>query len=350
VNHYCTYFDSGYLVRGVALWLSLKRHDPSAVLWALCLDDVATKAVRGLGEIDLRALPLAELEAADPELLAVKSSRSRAEYCFTISPCLPRWVLRQQPGIEVITYVDADMAFFSDPAPLFAELAGHHVLIVEHRFPDFLKHYESYGRFNVGVLCFRNSAEGRRCLDWWREQCLAWCHDRIEDGKFADQKYLDQWPRLFSGVVVGQHPGVDLAPWNWMNYRYRFAADQLLVDGQALIVYHFALFKPRGRFFFDSGQLEFGVMPLRLRSWLYGRYFALLEEARRQMKPLALEMPHDVSRGRAATWRTLLLELIFGPVWLRLGSLWISGRCGVGRFSGRVLVWAHKKIKRTEAS
>jgi hypothetical protein len=349
VNHYCTYFDRGYLMRGVALWLSLKRHDPSAVLWALCLDDVAAEAVRGLDEVNLRALSLVELEAADPELLALKSSRWRAEYCFTISPCLPRWMLRQQPGIEVITYLDADMAFFSDPAPLFAELADNNVLIVEHRFPEFLRHYEAYGRFNVGVLCFRNNAEGRRCLDWWREQCLAWCHDRIEDGKFADQKYLDQWPRLYSGVVVCQHPGVDLAPWNWMNYPYRFTSDQLLVDGRALIVYHFALFKPRGRFIFDSGQLEFGVMPLRLRSWLYGRYFALLEEARRRVKAPALEMPHRVSRGRSATWNTFFLKLIFGPVWLRLGPLWISGRCGLGRFSGRALVWAHKKLKRTEA-
>ena len=177
MNHYCTYFDSGYIVRGVALWLSLKRNDPSAVLWALCLDDAAGQAVRGLNEVNLRALPLAELEAADPELLAVKPNRSRVEYCFTLSPCLPRWLLRHQPGIEVVTYVDADMAFFSDPAPLFAELGANHVLIVEHRFLDFLRFCESRGRFNVGVLCFRNSAEGRRCLDWWRTQCLAWCHD-----------------------------------------------------------------------------------------------------------------------------------------------------------------------------
>jgi hypothetical protein len=134
-----------------------------------------------------------------------------------------------------------------------------------------------------------------------------------------------------------------------MNYPYRFTSDQLLVDGRALIVYHFALFKPRGRFIFDSGQLEFGVMPLRLRSWLYGRYFALLEEARRRVKAPALEMPHRVSRGRSATWNTFFLKLIFGPVWLRLGPLWISGRCGLGRFSGRALVWAHKKLKRTEA-
>jgi hypothetical protein len=350
MNHYCTYFDRGYLVQGMALWLSLKRHDPSAVMWVLCLDEAAGEAVRRLGEADLRVVTLAELEGGDPELAAVKPNRSRVEYYFTLSPCLPRWLLQQQPEIEVITYIDADMAVFSDPEPLFAELGANHVLIVEHRFPGFLRFCESRGRFNVGVLCFRNSAEGRRCLDWWRAQCLAWCYDRIEDGKYADQKYLDEFPRLFSGVVVCQHPGVNLAPWNWMNYRYRFATDQLLVDGRALIVYHFALFKPRGRFLFNSGQIEYGVMTLRLRSWLYGRYFAWLEEARRKVAVLTPGQPQRAARGRPTTWQTLLLELIFGSVWLRVGSLWISGRCGMGSFSGRVLVWTRRKLKRTLAS
>jgi len=345
VNHYCTYFDGGYLARGMALWRSLKRHDPAAVLWVLGLDETAVRAVQKLAGADLHPVPLADLEAADPALAAAQQDRSRAEYYFTLSPCWPRWLLERHPEIGVITYLDADMMFFSDPAPLFSELGAGNVLIVEHRFPDFLRAHESRGRFNVGVLCFRNSPEGRRCLDVWREQCLAWCHDRAEAGRYADQKYLDDWPRLFSGVVICRHPGVNLAPWNWMNYRYRFAGGRLLVNGQPLVVFHFALFKPRGRFRFDSGQLEFGVMPLRLRSWLYGRYFALLEEVQKQTDALGLALPRRAGRGRPATWKTRLLELVFGSVWLRLGPWWISGRAGLGRFSGRVLMWVRLRFE-----
>ena len=140
---------------------------------------------------------------------------------------------------------------------------------------------------------------------------------RVEDGKFADQKYLDEFPRLFSGVAVCQHPGVNLAPWNWMNCRYRFSPDQLQVDGQALIVCHFALFKPRGRFLFDSGQIEYGVMPLRLRSWLYGRYFMLLEGGTTEGS--------GTDPGTAATsgpWASLDMENLSARIdlWIRVAA------------------------------
>ena len=38
MNHYCTYFDRGFLPQGLAMWTSLKAHDATAVLWVLALD------------------------------------------------------------------------------------------------------------------------------------------------------------------------------------------------------------------------------------------------------------------------------------------------------------------------
>ena len=78
--------------------------------------------------------------------------------------------------------------------------------------PEALRGEEKYGKFNVGILGFRNDAEGLRCLRAWRAQCNAWCHDRIEDGKFADQKYLDTWPEAFRTLVVSEHPESAVLP------------------------------------------------------------------------------------------------------------------------------------------
>jgi hypothetical protein len=345
VNHYCTYFDRRYAVPGLALRLSLRRYDPDSILWVLCLDDETAVGLSALDDPGLRMVPLADLEAADPALSVARGSRTWVEYVFTLSPCWPRFLFASHPEIEVLTYVDADMAFFASPAPIFAALGDGHVLIVEHRFPAFLAHLEARGRFNVGVLCFRRSATGRACLDDWRERCLEWCHDRVEPDRFADQKYLDAWPERFPGVVVCDHPGVNLAPWNWLNHRYRFTRGQLLVDGQPLVIFHFARLRPRGARV-DSGQLEFGVMPLRLRSWIYGRYLRLLDEARAILAPVApaLTAMPPVARGARRPWRTRLLELVFGPVWWRVGPWLISGRGGLGRFSGRAVMWLRRNV------
>ena len=341
MNHYCTYFDSRYAVVGFALWRSLKKRDSEAVLWVLCLDDAVFAALSRLDDTAVRPIGLGVLEAADPALVAARSNRTWVEYVFTLSPCWPRYLLERESTITVITYVDADMAFFGSPAPLFAELGDASVLIVEHRFPSYLQHLVERGRFNVGVQCFRNDRDGLACLDDWRTRCLEWCHDYVELERYADQKYLDAWPERFAGVKVSANPGVNVAPWNWMNHSYQFSGDALLVDGHPLVVFHFARLRTRGSYRFDSGQLEYGVMPLRLRSWLYARYADLLDEARDELAKAAPELMSipALSRGKRPAWRAHVLEIVFGPVWWRVGPWMISGRLGLGRFSGRFLEW-----------
>lgn len=50
---------------------------------------------------------------------------------------------------------------------------------------------QEYIVFNLFI--FRNNQQGRKVLTWWRKACLEWCYNRFEDGRFGDQKYLDDW-------------------------------------------------------------------------------------------------------------------------------------------------------------
>jgi hypothetical protein len=215
------------------------------------------------------------------------------------------------------------------------------IAITEHRYPAHLAHHLRCGQFNVGLLCFRNDETGRDCLDWWRDRCLEWCHDRVEDGKYADQRYLDEWPARYGAALrVLSHAGVNLAPWNWVGHRYTADADGVKVDGEPLLLFHFARFRPSfGLCCFQSGQLEYGVMPWGLRQRVYGRYWRALHAAREQIRVRhqGFDFARRRQRGWHKFWRALAPRLVFGSDWLRVGPYFVSGRFGLGRFSGHVL-------------
>ena len=177
-RHYCTYFDSRYLACGLTLYRSLERHAGEFLLWVLCFDDASYEALRALDLPHLKAVSLAEFEEGDVALLATKPTRSRVEYIFTCTPSWPLYIFRHDPGIEVLTYLDADLYLFSPPEPVFAELGEDSLLITRHDFPMWLKDQECYGVFNVGLMVFRNDAIGHEALEWWRARCLEWCYDR----------------------------------------------------------------------------------------------------------------------------------------------------------------------------
>lgn len=254
MHHFCTLFDSNYLIKGVAMLRSLRRHCPTAHVHVLCMDERTRDILQRLAMPHVTCLSLAEVE--DDALLAVKPTRSVAEYCWTLSPCLPWYVLQRNPGIDGITYIDADLYFYSSLQPLFEEIGGASIVIIEHRFPESLKHLEVRGRYCVEWVGFRRDEQGMACLGRWREQCIEWCFYRLEDDRMGDQKYLDRWPADFRSVHVLQHPGGGVAPWNFSQYVFhRDGNGEHTVDGAPLIFYHFHQFQmlSNGRFNRISG-------------------------------------------------------------------------------------------------
>ncbi len=191
-------------------------------------------------------------DKATPRL---KKNRSRIEYYFTCTPSLPLYIFRRQPEISMVTYLDADLFFFDSPAPLFDEIADNSIAIIGHRYARRLSRRSRYGSYNVGWISFRGDENGLACLNWWREMCLEWCYDRFENGRFADQKYLDAWPDLFQNLVVLQHKGANLAPWNINNYRISYRDNKVWVDEDPLVFFHFHGFR-------------------QVLSWLYDTNFA----------------------------------------------------------------------------
>ncbi len=240
MEHYVTLFDSLFLPQGLALHVSMERHAGNYTLWILCVDDEAHEVLTRLDLPNVRLLQLSKLET--PELRAVKPDRSKGEYCWTLTPFTPRFVFEADAGVPRVTYLDADMWFRKNPKPIFREFdaSGKEVLITDHAYAPEYDESVNYGQYCVQFMTFTRNGEPVR--KWWEERCIEWCFARSEDGKFADQKYLDDWPERFAETVhVLQNKELLLAPWNATRFplgnavAYHFHAIRILDKNRVLL-------------------------------------------------------------------------------------------------------------------
>lgn len=219
-EHYVTLFDSCFLPQGLALHHSLIEHGGDCVLWVLCLDHRCLQVLQRLNLPQMLLLDLAELET--PELLGVKPGRTRAEYCWTLTPWSIQWVLEAEPTAQRVTYLDADVFFLKSPAPIFAEFeaSGCGVLITEHGYAPEYDQTPTSGRYCVQFLPVVRGL-GEPILYWWRDRCIEWCFARFENGLFGDQKYVEHFALISPGIVYAIGPDCRFqAPWNCTFFKF----------------------------------------------------------------------------------------------------------------------------------
>lgn len=240
--NFCTLFDSNYLAKGLAMYYSLERVCPNFHLYIFSFDDKSDILLKQLALINVTVISLTEFE--DQHLLEIKSTRTKAEYCWTCTPSTILYCLKNFE-IEHCTYIDADLFFFTDPKILIEEMGNDDVLIIEHKYsPQYDQSHES-GKYCVQFMCFKKTENGLNVLNWWRDACIGWCYNRKEDGKFGDQKYLDDWLIRFDGIHELKHLGGGVAPWNVQQYKVFFEGTVLTGINQIsgmkfdLVFYHF---------------------------------------------------------------------------------------------------------------
>lgn len=326
---FCTYFDSAYLTRGISLYNSLTRHLLKFQLYILCLDQATfdNKTLQALPNAKLVSLD--SLESFEPTLTKVKADRSKIEYYFTLTPIWLRYVLTCAESHALVTYLDSDLYFFSSPRELLDSLSSSSIGLVEHRFSSGLGHLANHGRFNVGWVSASNNAIGKQFADWWGKSCLEWCFDRIEGEKYADQKYLDGVPMMFSQVQIIDHPGANVGLWNLAGVEILDSGDFLLVNGRPLVFYHFHGLRRLGEGKFGTKSRLYGIRLndlVRARIYLpYLRELESIETCIRDYSPAAIDTKEvrnigklssvlkslDLSeRGILARWTRAILDPI----------------------------------------
>lgn len=258
--NYCTLFDSFYLTRGLAMYESLKRHSDNFHLYIFAFDDASYTLLEDMALESTIVISLKEFE--DDELLSIKSSRTKGEYCWTCTPSIIKYCIEKYV-LDHCTYLDADLYFYADPSILVNEMGKKSILLTEHRYTPIYDKSSSSGIYCVQFMTFKNTKDGLTALEWWRKSCIAWCYAKYEDGKFGDQMYLDDWATRFEGVHILKHLGGGIAPWNIQQYEFTykngkiFGVDEKTKEAFELIFYHFHALR-----FLKEGLVDLSVYSL----------------------------------------------------------------------------------------
>jgi hypothetical protein len=300
VEQFVTLFDSNYLPMGVCLHQSLMQHAQAFHLWIVCMDDLAVTQLRELDLPHVTVLPIQECET--PALLKVKAGRTRGEYCWTLTPFTPQFVFDRNPSVERVTYLDADLFFFDSPHVLLKEFeeSGKDVLITPHAYAPNYDQSAISGKYCVQFMTFLRTAGGIEVMRWWQERCIEWCFARSEDGKFGDQKYLDDWPTRFPDWVhVLSRGEKTLAPWN---VKFFMRTDIKKDVSQKPVFYHFHSL----RLVSVNKILLYSGYKVGRGGWIYDQYLQILKRVLALMQTHCMAIPaRPISRPGLHKLRTL---------------------------------------------
>ena len=240
--YFCNIITSSRLYQFIALYHSIRKNNSDFYIFVLCMDDVVYRILKKASLERVSLINVSDIEGRD--LKHIKKTRRIEEYCWTLKPIFIKYVLKKNKEIERLTYLDSDMFFYDDPKKILEGTKDSAVLLSEHDCSHDIKYVEdSVGRFNSGIISFKNTSEGLICLKWWKKKCMGWCFNTTATGQFGDQKYLENMYRKFHDVKIISTHGVNIAPWNDGQYKFTMKKGKLYIDEKPLILYHYSGFR-----------------------------------------------------------------------------------------------------------
>ena len=253
MKNFCTVADRKFYNKVSALNYSLGEYSNSYILHLLCVDDEIFEKCKN--KENMICYKLYDLIKSDSLLEKSRNNKpskealilshndievaKKIQFSWLLSSYFSWWCL-DNLGAEDILYIDADIYFYSDYNTLYNYLDNCSVGIVEHRCP----YNPDNGKYNVGVVYFKNDLDGYKCCTWWKNCLLLTNHEfYLSHGRCGDQKYLELFSELFDNVKVLDPFIGHLAPWNFIYHSYK--EDKIIWDNkeQELLYCHFSDFQ-----------------------------------------------------------------------------------------------------------
>jgi len=250
---FCTLSDKKYILQGLALYHSLMKANPDFILYYLCLDVATFDIITKLNYDNLKPITLGKLEYQNKELREYKANNDYQHYCWCLGSYFT-WYLMNKYNPDNIMYIDSDIYFYQDYNIIYEEIADKSIGIITHRFSH--TNYRKTGKYNVGIIYFRNNEIGNKCLEWWKSVVINPDNEYAEDHACCgDQHYLMVFEELF-GIdnicIIGEDEKSNVGhAASWCSKNMHYDNGYVIWQGkkQLLIFNHFSHFQPD----FDNG-------------------------------------------------------------------------------------------------
>ena len=258
VANFCAVSDVNCVHQAISMNESLKKSEMEHKLYYLCADDDTYEIMSSLEDDTIVPISVSELLKTNETLQKLKTIEPSYEakavsqatggeepknlqFIYSLSTFTVNYCLREL-GLNHVIYIDADIYFFEDFQSVYNDVGDKSIGFVEHRIP----HKIAPGKFNVGIVYFKNDKQGRSASDLWLS-CMANPNNEyaVEYGDYGDQKYLELLYEKYKNdiAIIGDTCG-HLAPWNLQFHQYNQEAEEIVWDGnsQPLVYWHFSDF------------------------------------------------------------------------------------------------------------
>ncbi|WP_159085985.1 glycosyltransferase [Flavobacterium faecale] len=243
-----TICSNNYLAQAKILGDSLLKHNPDyKMIIGLC--------DKKSDDIDYDFFEHIEIVAVEeiniPNFDEIIKKYDIVELNTSIKPSFFKYFIGKYKDLESIVYLDPDIQVFNKLDRLNTYLVANDILLTPHILKpisvDDMMPSESlflnYGIYNLGFLALNPHCDNvLRFLNWWEQRTLTIGYDRVCDGLFVDQLWINFVPLFFDKVKILSDLGLNAAPWNLHERPMKLSSNSnfLMEDKTNLYLYHFS--------------------------------------------------------------------------------------------------------------
>lgn len=240
-----TSFNIAYLDRALVLVRTLREWHPDWEFAAVLVDQGPGVAENSslLAEFD-EVILARDLGIADFDHWIRR--HDVVEACTAVKGRALQLLLER--GHDKVVYLDPDMAVLGPLDPLVDLLDEAPIVLTPHLLEPEVERWAidshevatlRYGIYNFGCYAVRNDQVGREFAGWWASRLYDYCVDDAERGLFTDQRWGDHVPVFWPQTQVCRDPGINIASWNLTQRPVELEADEYVVSGQPVRLFHF---------------------------------------------------------------------------------------------------------------